>query len=238
MNFEELQHLTSQGEGEDLEFKASTSQIDAGNKSLCGFLNTGGGRVLFGVRNDGRVEGQEVSDGTQQTIAQKLGKLEPTSSHETEFVPVPETDLLVIVLTARPSPELVPYIYDGRAYERVGTTTQLMSQQRYQELLIARTQSITRWETGVAQGLNVGQLDEEEILRTARRGIDAGRLPETTEMNSMDVLSRLSLLTSGVVSNAAAVLFGKDLVAHYPQCILRAARFRGLNRAYSKTLIH
>ena len=46
-------------------------------QSLCAFLNGSGGMVLFGVRPDGAVEGQEVSDQTLRDIAQAADRFEP-----------------------------------------------------------------------------------------------------------------------------------------------------------------
>ena len=40
------------GESETLEPKRSTGQLHAAGKTLCAFLNAGGGKVAFGVRDD------------------------------------------------------------------------------------------------------------------------------------------------------------------------------------------
>ncbi len=73
----ELSALVSQGEGETIEFKRSTGEMKEAMQTLCAFLNGMGGTVLFGVKPDGTIEGQEVSDQTLRDIAQAADRFEP-----------------------------------------------------------------------------------------------------------------------------------------------------------------
>ena len=75
------------------------------------------------------------------------------------------------------------------------------------------------------------ELDQEEILRTVRHGIEAGRLPESTGTDITDVLDRLQLRKGDLLLNAAVVLFGRRLEQDFPQCLLRLARFRGTDKS-------
>ncbi len=68
------------------------------------------------------------------------------------------------------------------------------------------------------------------LLATARSGVSASRLPESTGANPIDILDRLGLCANGGFSNAAVVLFGTQLFPQYPQCQLRMARFRGTDK--------
>jgi len=61
-NPRELTHLLKQGEGFRLEFKRSTGELREGLQTICAFLNSQGGIVLFGVNGKGEVEGQQVSE--------------------------------------------------------------------------------------------------------------------------------------------------------------------------------
>ena len=71
MNIDDLKKLVKNGESEILEFKSSTGQLDSGARDLCGILNRDGGYLLFGVKDDGSIVGQEVSDKTKKSISQK-----------------------------------------------------------------------------------------------------------------------------------------------------------------------
>jgi ATP-dependent DNA helicase RecG len=146
------------------------------------------------------------------------------------YVDLPGTDRQVIALTVIPSADMIPFTFDGRPYQRIGTTTSVMPQERYQQLLLQRLHSRMRWENTPSLENNVALLDAEEILRTMRVGIQAGRLPEVTGSDLGDILDRLGLRLQGQLLNAAFVLFGKEFLPHYPQCQLRMARFKGLSK--------
>ena len=63
MKLASLKKLVARGEGPELEFKRTTGELREAMQTLCGFLNTAGGVVLFGVDRKGKIEGQQVSRG-------------------------------------------------------------------------------------------------------------------------------------------------------------------------------
>jgi len=81
MNLNEIKKLTSEGQhgGElkTVEFKTSTSNLHTACQTLCGFLNHEGGVVLIGVKDEGRLVGQNVTNNTRQEIAREIKKFEP-----------------------------------------------------------------------------------------------------------------------------------------------------------------
>lgn len=231
MTLEELQCLIAQGESETLELKKSTAQLPRIAEVLCGFLNHQGGTVVVGVTDSGQIIGQHVNDGTRQEIAHMLGQFEPPAQINVEYIPLPDTDKYVIVLTAGVLKRTLPYVYHGRAYQRVQTTTTVMPQAAYQRLLLEGLQQNIAWEDLPARIQDISQLDEEAIWQTVRGGIQKDRLPVTTEKLSLEeILLRLKLIQDGHLTNAAIVLYAKDPLPHYPQCQLRLARFRGLDK--------
>ena len=72
-----------------------------------------------------------------------------------------------------------------------------MPQERYQQLLLQRLHSRMRWENAPSLQNDIALLDAEEILRTVRLGVQAGRLPESTGSNLGDILDRLGLRLHG-----------------------------------------
>lgn len=71
-NLEILNGLIAGAEGETVEFKETTGQLERGMETLCAFLNGTGGTVLFGVTDKGKIIGQEVSDKTKRDIAETI----------------------------------------------------------------------------------------------------------------------------------------------------------------------
>ncbi|MFI5342939.1 MAG: helix-turn-helix domain-containing protein [Chlamydiales bacterium] len=134
MNLTELEEIIQKGESDVLEFKKSTFLLHAIAETLCGFFNGKGGKVLIGVTSEKKPVGQHVSDHTLQEIAAAFAKFEPPATIDLDRILVKQQKE-VIVLTALPRKTDVPYTWEGRAYQRVGSTTSRMPQQVYQRLL-------------------------------------------------------------------------------------------------------
>lgn len=230
MDRKEIARIVQEGESETVEFKKSTGQLRRAAETLCGMLNGHGGHALIGVTPAGRIIGQEISDKTMREVAEMFRCFEPPATITQTRVNLGRGKE-VFALEAVPNPEMRPYVFDGRPYQRVSSTTSLMPQATYQRLLTERMHSRTRWENYPADAYSLADLDHEEILRTARLGIASGRMPESTGSNVADILGRLDLLNKGNLNNAAAVLFGTRFMPDYPQCQLRMARFRGIDKS-------
>lgn len=123
-----------------------------------------------------------------------------------------------------------PFCYKGRPYYRVESVTSTMPQAIYNQLLMVRDEAKCRWELFENTRLSLQDMDDNEILKTVRLGIECGRLPENTGNNISIILEKFGLLTNGVLNNAAAVLFANRELVEYPQCLLRLARFKGTDK--------
>ena len=60
-NLDIVKQLIAEKENGQVEFKETTGQLERGMETLCAFLNSEGGTVLFGVTDKGKIIGQEVS---------------------------------------------------------------------------------------------------------------------------------------------------------------------------------
>ena len=229
MNPVELEKVVAHGESDSIEFKKSTAQLQRAGETLCGFLNAKGGKVFIGITPDGKIRGQEVTDKTLLDISGMLSKLEPSAQIAIHQLKITEKDK-VIVLAAHPEKTFRPYTFNGRAYQRVGTATCAMPRSAYQRLLFENNHGNSRWEKEIAVGYSISDLDEQEILKSYRLGVNAGRLPEGAPDGIESILNRFSLLEEGRPLKAALVLFGKTFLPDYPQCQLRLARFKGIDK--------
>lgn len=70
MTYDEILILSQAAENCALEFKETTGQLERGMETLCAFLNARGGTVLFGLSDNGRIKGQDVSDKTKRDIVE------------------------------------------------------------------------------------------------------------------------------------------------------------------------
>ena len=230
MTFDHLTTLTASGESETLEFKETSGTRREATRTVCAFLNQHGGRVLFGVTAAGEVAGQQVSDRTIEELSAELQRIDPPAFPTVERVSVNGDREVIVVSTGQGSSR--PYSYRGTAYLRVGNTTLAMSTDEYNRMLFERMHSEQRWENQSAAGWSVDDLDTAEIRRTVAEAVRRGRLQEPVSGDPSDMLRGLGLLRDGVLLRAAAVLFGsmERMEFEMPQCLLRVARFRGLDR--------
>ncbi|MBI3657850.1 MAG: putative DNA binding domain-containing protein [Acidobacteria bacterium] len=225
-NLKQLSALLRHGEGSTLEFKRSTGELKEGMQTLCAFLNGSGGMALFGVRPDGTAEGQDVSDKTLREIAQAADRFEPPAHVSIHRVKVKAArDVIAVVVEG--GREMRPFVYEGRAYERVSSTTRRMPQSKYERLLIERGHAKRRWENLPAEGLTLKDLDRKEIQRTRELAIQQNRISPDTSRDIGEILGRLGLRVAGVLTQAAQMLYGRRFLPNYPQCLLKMGRFRG-----------
>ena len=91
ITIDDIKKLIASDESRTLELKKTTGELKDGMHSACAFLNTEGGWLIFGVAPKTlKIIGQEVTDKTQQEIAQALAGLEPAVDVRVVYVDVPE----------------------------------------------------------------------------------------------------------------------------------------------------
>lgn len=230
MTFDVISALAQTGESETLEFKSTTGTRREAVRTICAMLNQDGGQVLFGVTPEGNAVGQQVSERTIEGLSNELQRIDPPAFPTVERVPIAEGREVIVVRVSQGTAR--PYAYRGTTYRRVGNTTVAMSADEYKQMLFERMHSEQRWENQPATGWTVDDLEVGEIRRTVAEAVQRGRLEETLSRDPEDLLRGLGLLRDGVLFRSAAVLFGKAERIEFdmPHCLLRVARFRGLDK--------
>ena len=231
MTPEQIAQWAAAGESETQELKETTGQRRRAAKAVCAMLNHRGGRVIFGVRPDGKVTGQIVGKDTLDDIAEQLQEMEPPAFPSIDPVEVAAGRAVVVVTV--PSGSGRPYSYRGQAYRRVGSTNLSLSREEYNRMLLERVHADRRWENEEASGWSLADLDHERIAGTASEAVRRGRLEEPGTREPEALLRGFQLLRGDRLLRAAVVLFGRKgrIAANYPQCLLRVARFRGTTRS-------
>lgn len=145
MDTTKILHIIKAGESETVEFKKSTAHLSRAGETLCAFLNRRGGRVFIGVTPEGKVVGQQVTDSTLRDIASMTDRFEPPAPIEIRIIDLEVKGKNVIVLDAPTLADSRPFSFNGRPYQRVGSTTSVMPQNRYESLLLDRAHARRRW---------------------------------------------------------------------------------------------
>ena len=226
MTSAELEKLVAKGEGEMLEWKETTGQRGDACETLCAFLNRDGGTVVFGVSRKGRLTGQLISDKTKRELFEAFEKFEPSADVETEWVEIDETHQAIVCTVGRGNER--PYVYDGRPYKRVQSSTTVMKREEYNRMLEERRGFESPWEAMPNPKLKLEDIDLEEVCRTARKAVQMGRLDSSVNTeDAVGLLDHFKLREGGVLLNGAAVLFGNDKSIWYPQLEIKMGWFRG-----------
>ena len=229
-----IEELAAQGESEFLELKKSTGQCREAAKTICGMLNRpqpNGRYVLFGVTPDGKPVGQQVGNQTIEEVAAEIREIRPPISPRIDRVPM-AADREVIAV-AVPAADRPPYTHRHRPYRRVGNTTSVMPEDEYQRILLERVhREGVRWENRPAEGWSLDELDAERISHAIDLAKQRRQLNVPDSRSPANLLRGLGLYSEGVLRQSAVVLFGRaePIADRMPQCLLRAARFRGTDR--------
>lgn len=228
---QQLLALVQQKESEALEFKKSTGQLKRACETACAFLNGNGGHILIGVADNGQLIGQEIRDKTKREIGNELAKITPVPDIEITHLILPNTDKGVFIIHVTTDSTKKPYLYENRAYIRIQTDTLPMPREYLQQLTLNNAQSSYQWEDQVLAQLTLDDIDVREILITVNEGIQNGRIPEASSTTEPWLaLQHLGLIKENKLTSAAIVLFGKHPEQVFPQCILKMARFKGLDK--------
>ena len=110
---------------------------------------------------------------------------------------------------------------------RIESTTVVMPRDIFEDRLMRSKSNRHKWEDQICEGITIADLEEQRIRGGVRLGVERGRMPESSLMETTESLvEKLKLTTNGKLKNAAAVLFLRD-TSQFPQFLLRMARFRG-----------
>ena len=141
MTIDDIKKMIIGDETRTLELKKTTGELKDAMHSLCAMLNSDGGYVVIGIAPTSlRIVGQMVTANTRQEIAREIRKLEPFVNMNVEYVDVPESGgMQLIVLHADKNMFAnAPYVFDGKPYYKLESTTMMMPQQMYEDLLRKR----------------------------------------------------------------------------------------------------
>lgn len=230
MNLEDVKVLCKKhGEKNIVEYKTSTAGLRSAFETICAFLNTKGGTVLIGVKDDGKIVGQHVSDATKKDIATEIEKIEPTAFIDVHYIDV-GSDKFVIAIHVEAGSH-APYVHDSRAFQRIESKTVRMSQHHYEQLLVRRGQLNHSWENFTADDYDITELDHDEIYKAVMDGIAEKRIPASIAKESVEkILRQLDLVTDDKkLKRAAIILFAHEIKSAYTHCWIKMARFKGLD---------
>ena len=140
MKIEEIQQLIKNGESRTLELKKTTDELKDAMHTACAFLNTEGGWLIFGVLPQSlKIVGQQVTDNTQQELAQALSLFEPAIDVRVEYIDIPDIPERKVIAVNFDGWVWGknPYTYHGGPSYKVASTTRVLHLDMFEERLKA-----------------------------------------------------------------------------------------------------
>ena len=211
----DLAGVLASGEGAAVEFKRSLTK-DIG-RELCAFANAGGGTVLVGVSDAGRVVGVADHNRLKSRVLSTARSADPPIDVEVESVGE-------ILRVAVPPQKRKPYSFGGRFFMRDGASSQQMSNAEVEELFYAAGR--LHFDRKPCPDFSVeNDLDDETWMRFSKRA----KIPEA--MDRMVALRNLGLLDGeDRMSHAGAWLLALDVRRFTTTAHVSCALFLGTEK--------
>ncbi len=194
-------------ETEYLEFKRSTSELKEAMLSICAMLNKHQrGELYFGVKNDGTVIGQMVTEDTLRDISQKIQtSIEPRIYADVKLINLDGKSCIHVSFEGNDT----PYFTNGIAKIRMSDEDITISPLKLSEIYRKKYTQFGVWELLVSKK-TIDEVDEDLLNRYILQAKNSGRIV-IDFTNKETVLNQLELVDGKFLLNAGKVLFSSEI---------------------------
>jgi len=212
MNEKELINLIKIGEGINLEFKEGFNVQSLG-REMCAFANEGGGKIIFGVRDDGGIKGFSLTNSQSSQIQMIARTMEPVLNIEIETV----GDLVVIHI---PEGKNKPYSYAGQYYLRGGANSQKLNRDELRAFF--QEEGLVSFDEKLNKEFNLKDDFSEDKFK---KFLEMANI--TDNQDKKIVLGNLGLLKNNYLVNAGVLMFCKRVSKFFLQGKVTCVLFEG-----------
>lgn len=203
-------------ESEILEFKKSTGELKEAVISIGSIINKHQkGELYFGVKNNGEVVGQTVTEKTIRDISKSISdNIEPKIFPSIKEITLEGKNCIHIEFSG----SNIPYYAFGRAYIRVGDEDKQLSAKELEKMILDKNKEKLAWDKEICKEAKVSDINTERLewfLKKAGKSFD----------NVENSLKKLGLISRGKLLNTAVILFAKNPENFFPNAKLRCAVF-------------
>ncbi|MDP2599635.1 MAG: putative DNA binding domain-containing protein, partial [Deltaproteobacteria bacterium] len=215
--------LLSAGEGQELEFKRTTSS--SVGREIVAFSNAEGGRIIFGVDDKNRAVGLDDVNRAASAIQSTARNCDPLVTIDMHHIKYDGKSLIVANV---PSGDKKPYSCHDGYFLRVGATSQKMN--RDELVLFVQKNAPIPFDRLICPDFTQNDFDDRAFrVFLEKSGINTGGL------DSLDVLRNIGLVTTTdktepMYRNAAVLFFGKEPVRFIRQSVVTCVLFAGTTK--------
>jgi len=218
-----LRKLIEQEESETREKKSSLSNKKRIVEIACSFANRRGGTIIIGASSEGRIKNVDIGKQTIEQLTNLIvDRTDPKIYPEVLVHKIDDKNIITINVKESSNK---PHLAYGRAFIRIGKNTKPMSRDEYERLLLKRKPQ--RFDSEICKEATLSDIDGGRIrwfLKKAKAERNCDVDPETPVK---EALEKLKLMQNGNLTNAAILLFGRDVTRFFLQAETRCARFKG-----------
>ncbi|MBN1867845.1 putative DNA binding domain-containing protein [Candidatus Sumerlaeota bacterium] len=230
---QELRELLADLESDRVERTLSTKDTEKFCQAICAFANDMPannlpGYLIVGARDDGVIEGVEVTDKLLQQLSSYAdsGQIVFSPSIAVQKMSLPEGD--VAVVEVRPS-DMPPVRYRGRVWIRRGPRKAIANEQEERILTEKRSHHARSFDLKPCRGCGRDDL-ALDLFQLAY--LKSAVAPEIVEENNRDLFLQMASLgfwcsAEECATNAGAILFAQDPLNWFPGASMQYVRFAG-----------
>jgi ATP-dependent DNA helicase RecG len=223
MQPDEIKQLLAQRPGPTLAFAPENSSAEILADTLAAFANAGGGILLMGVSEKGRLKGLDDPENALDTAISAAFFCDPAL-----IIPLPELiDLDEVTVLAVEVPAGLPHVYQaGQHYLlREGASNVTLSTRQLRRLMLERGQ--TSFERAIAAEARLFDLDWQRVITYVN---DVPALMADSEEEAL--LKRACMVKDSQgnfrLTNAGLLLFGHNPGQFIPSAEIIVVRYQGL----------
>jgi len=185
---------------------------------ICAFSNTKGGELYIGKDDTGATVDLKNAKKLLEDIPSKI-KAHLGIISEVNFIEEVGGGFIKIITHAYTN----PISYKGKYYIRSGSTTHELNGSGLTEFLLAK--SGKTWDEIIIEDASIADIDLKAVQKYIADSQASGRLPETDDLDTLELLQRLRLAKGEKIKRAGVILFGKDPSEFIPNCKVMIGRF-------------
>ena len=234
MSIDEIRALLNDIESDRVERTISTTNTDKFGQAICAFANDlpdhkQAGYLFLGVKDDGEVQGLDVTDAAIRTD----GNIQPQPSMTVEKVSMEEGDIVMVKVEPSVFP---PVRYKGRIWIRIGPRKGVANEDDERILLEKRRTNVTAFDASPC--LNA-IIDDMDMLKFKHYFLPKAMTDDEIEEDRREGRTVKHQLSSfgffdmkyDCPTNAGMLFFAKNLRRFIPGAYIQYVRFAGKDRA-------
>ena len=202
MTEDQLKQLIKTKESQTLEFKESTGEKKEICETICAFVNSDGGIILVGIKNDGSLSKTTITEKSQTDITDLFVSFKPKIASLISFEVILLDDFDILVITVQKS-KTNNNFYKNTCYKRVGASNKDITEEIIQQI----TNQNPDWSAQICEGATIEDLDIEAIGEFRKKL--TSKDPKFAKKSDRDILVSEDLLINGCPTFGCFLLLGK-----------------------------